>query len=358
MQQTGKEGHWRVDIGSLQGMREPGTPISILADDKVLTTALVDDIRSAYATLRDATRTGLPTLADALDPTTFYEGRPEAALIPPLQLFIAAEENAPAERLTTLRQLINDLPEVVLAPTLSAAQYCLRVDENQSWLSKPGNRHLLIRPVPVNADYLKTRWREYLAYVAQWQRILALENPVPDRFTSFPVEVYLAEVDTAGREHPLPKGSDHHRLAYRRGINNAPEIELVVRLTNHLERPLYVSLLTMGVDFYCGTDLLGPPVVLLENQSVAIYPESGQPGHLKISPADYLLSDGWLQDTIWFKVIVSTHAAPLETAVTDYALAGLPHPRSMGASIIQSDNRRRKARYGWATRTIQIDLAL
>ncbi|MEM1358740.1 MAG: hypothetical protein AAGF89_11090 [Bacteroidota bacterium] len=153
------------------------------------------------------------------------------------------------------------------------------------------------------------------------------------------VDAWLA----AGKEHPLPGGSNHHQLAYRRGINSAPEIELVIRLTNRLERPLHVSLLTMEVDFYCGTDLLGPPVVLLENQALAIYPESGQPDHLRVSPADYLLTDGWPHDTIWFKVLVSTHAAPLETAVADYALAGLPHPRSMGASIIQPDNRRRKA---------------
>ena len=264
---VGKVGDlWRADCGALAGLPiSPATPVMLaLAAENDPGTVL------GSATVTRVGATGSDVVPDfAADPAVHYLATITSLPEPPLRVFFKGDEALRAEIVQMLQADPMATAELV-GPDSPDDGYVLTVEDGRLVLFRTDDEATAATFALDDKARRDPALLGALAHVAQWRRLLALDNPGTQLDPSKVSLVYAQKLpDGSERIHAPPALTV---AVERKGDGTWNGVTGEFRLRNHTARPLHFVMLHFGDDYSISVNSAdqvapgGEPTVLMQTQ--------------------------------------------------------------------------------------------
>ncbi|MCB9275692.1 MAG: caspase family protein [Lewinellaceae bacterium] len=331
---------WILDLGAMHGLNESVQEIRVQAvGSGTEARARIGAIHPNYAILHFS-----PEMAGQLEAGEVYKAEMQGSGLLSQKLNIALD--GPPEVLAPLKAALNKEQAFGLVAA-GTAGYVVRADSGCFLITSPGApAQPLTRPIPWN-DTGKVA--AYLRHIARWSFIRSLYNPDSYLFHEHPVAMDFFRIRPEGAMEPLALEGDELITEYE-WKNGEWSGRLRLRLTNRYDRPLYVSLLFLSLNFQVYPQMLGDTVILLEPGQEAWafegddieldFPKQVEAFRIPFSPA-------------YFKLIISTE----EFDASRFEQPALPAPEAQSDKETRSNTPTPTFQFAgddWATRLVTL----
>ncbi|MBK6902724.1 MAG: caspase family protein [Saprospirales bacterium] len=232
--------------------------------------------------------------------------------------------------------------------------------EQRYYHDKKGQKQ--IRPLVMPANNLDDTFPEktiasHLKHIAQWEYVRNLHNPKSFLFRGgFPLELKMDMEDKTGQweEIPLEKESWSPTLIEQ---NGAPAGKVTVTIKNKYNRKLYVSVVSLSLNFEAYPNFLNPPGFGLNpgEQKIidTIYTPQGE-FPLSLSCEPEVLAFNLPYSPAWLLFVASTED---NVDVTALELPALPGPLSERSRFIGAAKADQNANANdWITRLVELKM--
>ncbi|MEO5996729.1 MAG: caspase family protein [Chitinophagaceae bacterium] len=320
---------WQLNLGAINGLGNNTTFLEIIDSNNTSSKikATINFIGVDYAVL---------TPDEQLDPAKIYTTNIEGLTSETLLIHFDMEEGLMAEQKNIFDTLLKECPTLLMPEDdEQKAQYVLRYRYNQYYFTLPGNKFQpLVKPVEAGLEDTAQRLAAILKHFGSWAFIRNLTNK--DRSMLVSDEILKVEISVGLRSIAYQIVNDADEIIVNcEKINGSWKSALRVQMTNLGEMDLYCTCLWLSSNFGSSTDLLKPPVKMLEGSAQKKPGSSPDIVALKYKDNNVIPVSfdkvvkwyNWPEQTEYLKFIISTK--PFD--VTALQLEGLTPPPVPGA---------------------------
>lgn len=309
---------WVLGLGSIHGLNDSIRQVWVKTagtDHKF--PVKISGIKASYALLAEA--------GARLDPKLAYAGYIEGALSPQPRVWVAGEEEGAAP----LREKLEKNKSFRMAETDTARDYTVWAVDGKYLITAPhAPREPLVKAIEGYAPASAARALQYLRHIGRWEFVKGLHNPNLFLFKSYPVEITFFRQQSGGGWQPIAFEGDAACTDYEwDGSRWTGKVR--IQLANRYERPLYVSLLFLSLNFQVYSRLLGDAVARMAPGATA-WAFEGQAIELDFprQVADF----NWPFSPAYFQIIAST----TEFDTMHFEQPPLPAPSDTDARHLQT----------------------
>lgn len=245
---------WTLNLGALHGLTT-ASEVSLRVRESPPTWQLapIDSVGMATA------QVSWPDPAPAPDPQQAYPARVRGLLAHPLRLWVAAPDGPSA----VLQALFDDLQtQGYLTPASdeASADYVLRLDEKQGWITLPGDSYRpLLAPVSLGRPSAPALLKADLRQISQWEFLKNLRPHDPVEPTAAPLELTLETLNAGGEPAPLSWQNGEATLPFQ-ADGSGWKSTLRLRILNRSAGSRFVAVVFLRAGFGAFTGLLNPDV--------------------------------------------------------------------------------------------------
>jgi hypothetical protein len=160
----------------------------------------------------------------------------------------------------------------------------------------------IVSPLPGREPSDIKRLISYLEHIGAWRFLLQMQNPQSVLRNQQPIKAAVFEIEQNGEEHPVTLVEDHIPLTVEETKSGTFEGKFKMQLTNTGDRPLYLGMLYMTINFMVYPKMLEPPVVCLQPKT-SIWVYGNDPIELELE--EQVLKYNWPTSTTYFLLFVS-----------------------------------------------------
>lgn len=313
---------WILDLGSMHGLNETTKQVQVKAvGEKTAITAGIGSIRPDHAIIEFSRADFSKLEADKI-----YKADLEGGLLSE-HLQVALE--GPEEALAPLKTVMEGQSGFSLAGPGEAADYAIRVQKGHLLITPPGAPgQPLTRAIEGQGPEAANMAMAYLRHIARWSFIKSLFNPDTFLFQKFPVKMEFLRVQPNGALESIAIEGDEVKTTYEK-LSGQWGGRIRIRLANQYDKPLYVSLIYLSINFQVYPRMLSEVVIQMKpgeeawafegNDIELDFPKQVAAFQKPYSPA-------------YFKLIASTQ----EFDVSRFEQPPLPAPGKEEASHLRS----------------------
>lgn len=336
---------WVMDMGALHGLSKRGHEVEIDADGEKLKAQVVD-VFPDHTTLRFESADEAKALK-----ANQLKGHVADFRSAPIKVFIdpGADFKAQAEALKKELETISNLYVTdkeyeadysVVAEKDGINGYAFKIvypGEARYYLDGKGEKKIrpLVLPASTLFDSLPEKLTTaHLKHIAQWEYVKNLTNPSMFLFRSgFPLDIRMELQDADGQWKELELKGD----LWTAQLNAAPAAMVRLKVRNAFNRKLYISAMSLSLNFEAYPNFINPPGTGLEPDATHIIDTVKIPGQgefpLSLSVEPEVLAFNLPHSSAWLLFFASTEE---NVDVTTLELPPLPGPledrtRAIGA---------------------------
>lgn len=333
-----------MDLGAMHGISRQAKTVKIQsADGNQTFEAEIDAVEADHTILRMAD----PGMVEQITPEGMYRGFVEGFLSSPIQVYIAPEAEAPAEKLSAAG------PNVHRAAGEHDADYAVYVRDKHYTITLPHDpERPLVRQTKVDGEHAAQTVALYLRHISQYEFVKNLHNPNSYLFKGHPVRVEVNKVEPDGSTTELDLSKDEIDIGFEKDGQGNWSGAFRMKLTNQHSSKLYVSLLYLSEDFMVYPKMLEELTIGLEpGESVWAYEGDDVP----LALPDHVIRFNWPESFTYFKIIAGTQ----DFDVTLLEQGALPPPtqtrsKEEGAKGIQLRKNKNPEARDWTTRLLTL----
>lgn len=361
---------WVMDMGALHGVSKRGQEVEVEADGaEQKLRAEVVSVFPDYTVIRfDRQDEGKASGAQEL------KGYVKDFQSAPIQIFLDSE-GALKKEADKLKKELEPIGNLFVTDKEYEADYCVvtgkeGVNGFAHRITYPGGqKHYTdakgkeqIRPLVMPASSLEDSYPEkvtasHLRHIAQWEYVKNLNNPNSWMFRSgFPLEVSMELKGEDGQWAAVALENETWSPMLHRNPNGKLSGLTTVRIRNNYNRKLYVSVISLSLNFQVYPNFLNPSGTGLnpgeEKIIDTIYTPKGEfPLGLSVEPE--ILAFGLPYSPAWLLFVASTQ----ETDLTTLELPPLPGPLAERSRFIGAAGDEEDADANdWITRLVEMKI--
>lgn len=297
VQQT-SDGKWKMDIGHIQG-------VSRMAKTATVIDAITGQAYEAHIGKIDPTETELYFEVTEPDGQGHYYAYIKRYLTAPVKFFIEDQTKMryASDWFTSETEGLS--PQIAWADNPYEAAY--RIIINDQWLvMTPGEDpdKPIAANISVTSPTAVATTVQRMNHIGQWVFVKDLHNPNSFLFRQAPILFELIQEYEDGTTSVLKNQNGRIMSDFEHLRDGEWGGKMKIRLTNRMDRPLFVSLIYLSMNFMIFTRMLQNAPVVKVKPGQSIWALDGK--SIKIQPEQQVLKDNWKYSFSYFKVIAST----------------------------------------------------
>jgi hypothetical protein len=300
----GAEKSWIVECGALQNLSSD--------PDKAVEFELYDDHSNRVGVARSmkvgVQRTKLEMPDDLADPSeTQYDAEIISLPVPPMPVYLYGDDSV----CKVIAEALTPAVGVTFVDTPEGVDYAVEAGEQEIRINHAVSA-VLIQGVTGVGETATGRIMTWLRQLARWERALALQNS-NTRLNTADVRFEIAQALDDGREDvyevTLEGGRDRVYCALDGAENWHPEAEITLRYAGSAQQEEDDLKIQFRVQNRSGQSLHCALIAFTESFTVKTRANEEIPresGVTILKETAFMLEDDWDEETLWFKLLVST----------------------------------------------------
>ncbi|MCB9282825.1 MAG: caspase family protein [Lewinellaceae bacterium] len=360
---------WVIDMGALHGISKRGQTIEVETETGEKLEATVVRVFPDYTALRFEIAD-----EDKANKAAELKGYVKDFLSAPIKVFVEAEPKF-KDQADKLAKELEPISNLYVTDKEYEADYCVVLQKQgingvANLITYPGEEKYYhkgnekkVRPLVLPASSTEDSFPEkvttsHLKHIAQWEYIKNLYNPNTYLFRSgFPLEVSMQLQSEGGKWEEVPMENECWSPLLQKLPNGSLAGLATVRLHNAYTRKLYVSVVSLSLNFEAYPNFLNPPGYGLnpgEDKIIdTIYTPQGE-FPLSLSCEPEILAYNLPYSPAWLLFIASTEE---NVDVTTLELPALPGPESERTRFIGAPRGEQDANASdWITRLVALKI--